>query len=105
MIISSRERGIPGKFIIRGVQIVSGCDTLVQLSKENRLFLLEKLKKLDNKWGMSLSKTSYVNSYQNDDYLFVAGLLQEVRDIHKKYIMMFSIQNGLGEILKFHIYS
>ena len=45
MIISSRERGMPGKFIIRGVQIVSGCDTLVQLSKENRLFLLEKLKK------------------------------------------------------------
>lgn len=33
---------------------------------------------------MSLSKTLYVNSYQNDDYLFVAGLLQEVRDIHKK---------------------
>ena len=72
------------KFIIRGSQIVSGCDTLVQLSKENRLFLSEKLKKLDDKWGMSLSKTSYVNSYQNDDYLFVAGLLQEVRDIHKK---------------------
>ena len=72
------------KFIIRGSQIVSGCDTLVQLSKENCLFLSEKLKKLDDKWGMSLSKTSYVNSYQNDDYLFVAGLLQEVRDIHKK---------------------
>ena len=70
------------KFIIRGSQIVS--DTLVQLSKENHLFLSEKLKKLDDKWGMSLSKTSYVNSYQNDDYLFVAGLLQEVRDIHKK---------------------
>lgn len=48
------------------------------------MFLSEKLKKLDDKWGMSLSKTSYVNSYQNDDYLFVAGLLQEVRDIHKK---------------------
>lgn len=61
MIISSRGRGMSEKFIIRGSQIVSGCDTLVQLSKENRLFLSEKLKKLDDKWGMSLSKTSYMH--------------------------------------------
>lgn len=40
----------------------------------------------------------------NDDYLFAAGLLQEVRDIHKKYIIIRIPQNGLEVIPKFRTY-
>lgn len=54
--------------------------------------------------GISLSRESSINSYQNDDYLFAAGLLQEVRDIHKKYIIIRIPQNGLEVIPKFRTY-
>ena len=60
--------------IIRGPQVAEEYDTLVQLSKEDHVSLAKELEGLDNKWGISLKKTSYVNSYQNDDYLFAAGL-------------------------------
>ena len=45
------------------------------LEEKDRAYLAKELEELDDKWGISLNKTSYVNSYQNDDYLFVAGLL------------------------------
>lgn len=70
--------------IIWGPQVADEHDTLIQLSEEDHELLEKKLKELDNKWGISLSRESSINSYQNDDYLFAAGLLQEVRDIHKK---------------------
>lgn len=72
------------ELIIWGPQVADEHDTLAELSEKDRAYLAKELEELDVKWGISLNKTSYVNSYQNDDYLFVAGLLQEVRDIHKK---------------------
>ena len=70
--------------IIWGPQVADEHDTLIQLSEEDHELLEKELKELDNKWGISLSRESSINSYQNDDYLFAAGLLQDVRDIHKK---------------------
>lgn len=70
--------------IIWGPQVADEHDTLIQLSEEDHELLEKELKGLDNKWGISLSRESSINSYQNDDYLFAAGLLQDVRDIHKK---------------------
>ena len=70
--------------IIWEPQVADDHDTLIQLSEEDHEILAKELKELDSKWGISLSRESGINSYQNDDYLFVAGLLQEVRDIHKK---------------------
>ena len=70
--------------IIWGPQVADEHDTLVQLSKEDHESLAKELEGLDSKWGITLNKISCFNSYQNDDYLFIAGLLQEVRNIHKK---------------------
>ena len=92
------------ELIIWGPQVADEHDTLAELSEKDRAFLAKELEGLDNKWGISLNKTSYVNSYQNDDYLFVAGLLQEVRDIHKKMYYDVSPRNGVGGILRFHTY-
>lgn len=72
------------ELIIWGPQVADEHDTLVELCEKDRAFLAKELQSLDNKWGISLNRTTYRNSYQNDDYLFVAGLLQEIRDIHKK---------------------
>ena len=60
--------------IIRGPQVAVEYDTLAQLSKEDHVSLAKELEGLDNIWGISIYETSYVNSYQNDDYLFAAGL-------------------------------
>ena len=44
-----------------------------------------RLKELDSKWGYDLGKSfSYLNRYENDDYLFCADLLQDVAEIHRK---------------------
>lgn len=72
------------ELIIWGPQVADEHETLAQLSEKDRTFLARELKSLDDKWEISLNKTSCVNSYQNDDYLLVAGLLQEVRSIHRK---------------------
>ncbi len=48
--------------IIRGPQVAEEYDTLAQLSKEDHVSLAKELEGLDNKWGISLNKTSYVNS-------------------------------------------
>ena len=90
--------------IIWGPQVADEHDTLIQLSEEDHELLEKELKGLDNKWGISLSRESSINSYQNDDYLFAAGLLQDVRDIIKKYIIMRIPQSGLEAILKFRTY-
>ena len=66
------------ELIIWGPQVADEHDTLAELSEKDRAYLAKELEGLDDKWGISSNKTSYVNSYQNDDYLFVAGLLQEV---------------------------
>lgn len=34
--------------------------------------------------GFIPDKSCYANSYENDDYLFVADVLQDVRELHKK---------------------
>ena len=68
--------------IIWGPQVADEHDTLIQLSEEDHELLEKELKELDNKWGISLSRESSINSYQNDDYLFVAGLLHDFSDFN-----------------------
>lgn len=96
------------ELIIWGPQVADEHDTLAELSEKDRAYLAKELEGLDDKWGISLNKTSYVNFYQNDDYLFVAGLLQEVRNIHKK--MYYDVSSskwkrGHSEIPYIHLIS
>lgn len=72
------------RLIIWGPQVADEQRPLVELCEKDRDYLAKELERLDNLWGVPLNNTTSMNSYQNDDYLFVAGLLQEVRDIHKK---------------------
>ena len=43
----------------------------------------KKLKEMDNAHGFIPKKSCYANSYDNDDYLFVADMLQDIRELHK----------------------
>lgn len=55
------------ELIIWGPQVADEHGTLAELSEKDRAFLAKELEGLDNKWGITLNRTSYVNSYQNDD--------------------------------------
>ena len=55
------------ELIIWGPQVADEHDTLAELSEKDRAYLAKELEGLDNKWGITLNRTSYVNSYQNDD--------------------------------------
>lgn len=46
--------------------------------------VVKKLKEMDSAHGFIPDKSCYANSYENDDYLFVADMLQDVRELHKK---------------------
>ena len=70
--------------IIRAPKVTDEHETVAQLSEADHMFWAKELEKLDNRWGISLDKASSMNSYQNDDYLLVSGLLQKIREIHKK---------------------
>lgn len=59
---------------------------------------------MDSAHGFIPDKSCYANSYENDDYLFVADMLQDVRELHKKYILIPKNKNGLEVIEKFHIF-
>lgn len=50
------------ELIIWGPQVADEHNTLAELSEKDRAFLAKELEGLDDKWGISLNKTSYVNS-------------------------------------------
>lgn len=58
--------------------------SLIQLSSNEHSRIAEKLKFLDEYWQIELNKSVYENSYDNDDYLFVSDILQDIRELHKK---------------------
>ena len=68
---------------------------------EEKEKLSRAIKDLDSKWGLAFREYDYYNNYENDDYLVVAGLLQTVRDIHRKVFFIPQLggwQNGNSEI-------
>jgi len=55
-----------------------------EISDEERNQLKKTLRDLDSKYGFIPNKACYANSYENDDYLFVADMLQDIRELHRK---------------------
>lgn len=51
---------------------------------DERKRVAKKIQELDNKNGFAPNKKCYANSYDNDDYLFVADMLQDICELHKK---------------------
>ena len=68
---------------IRNSNFADDFDTLVVLSEEDRKKAANRLKELDQRYGHSPDTSLRVNSYDNDDYLFVADMLQDIRELHK----------------------
>lgn len=68
---------------IRNPTFADEFDTLIELSEKDRKETAKRLKELDERFGHRLNKSLHVNSYDNDDYLFVADMLQDVRELHK----------------------
>ncbi|MCC8125923.1 MAG: hypothetical protein LIO92_00775 [Clostridiales bacterium] len=61
--------------------IGSMIELLNSTEKENAI---RRLKTNDAKWGFDLEREySFRNRYDNDDYIFVADMLEDVRNIHK----------------------
>lgn len=70
--------------LIWGPQEIEKRSAVIQLSQEERNRVAKKIKQLDIRWGIDLNKTCRENSYENDDYLFVSDLLNDIRELHKK---------------------
>ena len=72
--------------LITGPQIMDPCDPIMKITDNiERQNIIDNCKNNDNKWGFDLEKKyHFLNNYENDDYLFVADLLEDVRNIHKK---------------------
>lgn len=70
--------------LIWGPQEIDNRPTVIQLSADERNRVAEKLKTLDARWQIGLNETFRENSYENDDYLFVSDLLNDIRELHKK---------------------
>ena len=51
---------------------------------DERKRVAKKIQELDNKNGFAPNKKCYANSYDNDDYIFVADMLQDICELHKK---------------------
>ncbi len=58
--------------------------TISEIFGDERESVVKKLKEMDNTHGYIPNKSCYANSYDNDDYLFVADMLQDVCELHKK---------------------
>ena len=82
-IFVKQERIMLENVTIRNPKFADEFDSLIELSEEDRKEAAKRLKELDERFGHSLNKSLYVNSYDNDDYLFVADMLQDVRELHK----------------------
>ena len=61
-------------------------ETVIEIKNyDSKEKAVDRLQALDAKWGFDLGKSySYLNRYENDDYLFCADLLQDVAEIHRK---------------------
>lgn len=72
--------------LITGPQIMDPCEPIMKITDNSeRQNIIDNCKNNDNKWGFDLEKKyHFLNNYENDDYLFVADLLEDVRNIHKK---------------------
>lgn len=69
--------------IIRVPQEYDDKPIIVMLAdKKNEIS--KRIKELDKAWQIEINTTVRENSYNNNDYLFVSGLLQTIRDLHKK---------------------
>ncbi len=69
--------------IIWGPQVADEHSTLTELSEPDRRQIAEKLRRLDEEWQTDLDRSARENSYDNDDYLFVSDILQDIRELHK----------------------
>lgn len=78
--------------------------TISEIFGDERESVVKKLKEMDRAHGYIPNKSCHANSYDNDDYLFVADMLQDVRELHKKYILIPKNKNGLEVIEKFRIF-
>lgn len=68
---------------IWGPQEVDYRPSVIEIPPEERSRVAEKLKALDAKWHLDMNRSCQENSYDNDDYLFVADLLNDIRMLHK----------------------
>lgn len=57
--------------------------TISEIFGFERESIVKKLKEMDSVHGFVPDKSCYANSYENDDYLFVADMLQDVRELHR----------------------
>lgn len=71
--------------LITGPQIINPCEPIMKITDDiERQNIVNNCKNNDEKWGFDLGKKyHFLNNYENDDYLFVADLLEDVRNIHK----------------------
>ena len=70
---------------IRNPKFADEYDTLIGLSEEDRKKAAKRLIELDKRYGHGLNKSLKINAYDNDDYLFVADMLQDIREENKLY--------------------
>ena len=49
---------------------------------EYKNILAQEIKESDRRWGYKFKEYSFINNYENDDYLIVAYLLQTFRKLH-----------------------
>jgi len=57
--------------------------TISEIFGSERESVAKKLKEMDIAHGVIPDKSCYANSYDNDDYLFVADMQQDVRELHR----------------------
>ena len=69
--------------IIRSPKSADEYSTIIELSEVDRKKAKKRLKELDERYAHKLDTSLQANSYDNDDYLFVANILQDIREIHK----------------------
>lgn len=69
---------------IWGPQEIDNHPTIIQLTTDEHNRVAEKIKALDNQWQIRMNESFRENSYDNDDYLFVSDLLNDVRELHRK---------------------
>lgn len=59
-------------------------NTIIKIDSAMKEQIKESLKTEDEKWGFHLErKYQFLNQYDNDDYLYVAGILMQVRKLHR----------------------
>ena len=65
-------------------QVSDDQPSIIEIPTSERERVAKKLKSLDELWQINMDKSAIENSYDNDDYLFVADMLQDIRELHTK---------------------